>query len=105
MLATLVVALAFTATACAAGEAIEETAGSVAEQVQAGVEAVPVAANLACDADRRTLEVAIEAFTLMQDGPPTAEADLVGDYIREESPLFDLDPTGAIVPAPGSTCT
>ncbi len=98
-------ALAFTTSACAAGDAIEDTAGDVAEQVETGVAAVPVAATLSCDAERRTLEVAVEAYTLIEGGAPTTEADLVGDYLREESTLFDLDPAGTIVPAPGSTCT
>lgn len=97
--------LALAAGGCAAGEAIEDTAGDVAEQVETGVAAVPVAATLSCDTERRTLEVAIEAYTLLVGGAPPTEAGLVGDYIREESTLFDLDATGAIVPAPGSACT
>ncbi len=99
-------ALAGAVTSCATGEAIEETAGSVADQVQDGVQAVPVAAGLACDTDRQTLELALEAFEALTGAAPTAEADLVTQgLLREESARYDLDPAGAVVPAPGSGCS
>ncbi|MFN6121571.1 MAG: hypothetical protein ACK5CE_18330 [Actinomycetes bacterium] len=91
---------------CAAGEEIEETVGSVAEQVDEGLTAVPVANGVACDTDRQTFQLAIEAFTAMTGAPPAAEADLVTQgLLREESARYDLDPAGAIVPAPGSGCS
>lgn len=90
---------------CAAGEEIEETVGSVAEQVDEGLTAVPVANGVACDTDRQTFQLAIEAFTAMTGAPPAAEADLVTQgFLSTEVPGYDLDPTGSIVPAPGSNC-
>ena len=90
---------------CAAGEEIEETVGSIAEQVDDGLTAVPVANDLACGTDRQTFELAIEAFTAMTGAPPAAEADLVTQgFLSTEVPGYDLDPTGSIVPAPGSNC-
>ena len=91
---------------CAAGEEIEETVGSVAEQVDDGLTAVPVANDLACGTDRQTFELALQAFEAITGAAPTAEADLVTQgLLREESARYDLDPAGAIVPAPGSGCS
>ncbi len=90
---------------CGAGEAIGDTVGGVTGQVQNGIEAVPVVANLACDAERTTLQTAIEAFTLLEGAPPAAESDLVTEgYVKQLSALFDLDASGTLVPASGSTC-
>ncbi|MCB0998843.1 MAG: hypothetical protein KDB40_06045 [Acidimicrobiales bacterium] len=70
-----------------------------------GLTAVPVANGLACDTDRRTFELALEAFTAMTGAPPVVEADLVTQgFLRSEVVSYDLDPTGAIVPAAGSNC-
>lgn len=88
---------------CAAGEEIEETVGSVTEQVDDGLQAVPVANELSCDTERQMLELAVEAFTAFNGTTPT-EAQLVPEYLRAESSLYDLDPTGALVPATGSSC-
>lgn len=60
---------------------------------------------VACDTDRLTLETAIEAFVAMEGRPPTDEAELVGTFLRAESPSFDVAPDGTLIPAPGSTCT
>jgi hypothetical protein len=90
---------------CAAGDEIEQTVGSVTQQVDDGLTAVPAANGLACDTDRRTFELALEAFTAMTGAAPVAEADLVTQgFLRSEIVGYDLDPTGSIVPAPGSNC-
>ena len=92
--------------ACAAGEAIEETAGSVAEQIEDGVEAVPVANQAVCDIERTTLATAVDAYVAITGAAPMSEADLVTEGIlRTEVQAYDVDASGAIVPAPGSTCT
>ncbi len=91
---------------CAAGEAIEETVGSVTDQVQQGIEAVPVANETICDIERTTMMTAFDAFEALTGAAPTSEKDLVAQGIlRAEVPSYDLDATGAIVPAPGSSCT
>lgn len=97
--------LSFLGASCAAGEAIEETAGSVADQMQDGIEAVPVANVASCDIERTTLATAVEAFVALTGAAPATEADLVtGGLLRTEVQAYDLDPTGAIVSAPGSAC-
>lgn len=71
---------------------------------QQGIEAAKVATTQTCAQERATLDQAIEAYTLLEGAPPT-EAQLVPDYLVEQSRLYDLDPTGGLVPAPGSTCS
>jgi len=47
----------------------------------------------------------VEAFWAMNgDTRPPTEAELVGSFLREESPMFDLDPAGNVVPSAGSVC-
>ena len=71
--------------------------------VKPGITAIEQSSALACDADRMTLETAIETFTLLNAAPPTAESDLVPDWLSSESALYDLV-DGQIVPAPDSGC-
>ncbi len=98
--------LSVLAASCAAGEAIEETAGSVADQIEEGVAAVPVANQTTCEIERTTLATAFEAYAALTGAPPVSETDLVTQgLLRTEVQAYDLDATGAVVPAPGSTCT
>ncbi len=73
-------------------------------QVSAGIEQIEVASGAACDAERRTLETAVEAFELLEGAPPADEAAMVPDWLREPSELFDVI-DGEIVPGDGSPCT
>ena len=69
-----------------------------------GIVAVEQATTLMCQQDKATLLQAIEAYTLLEGAAPT-EAQLVPDYVREQSTFYDLDAAGSVVPAPTSTCT
>lgn len=75
-----------------------------AEVAEQGIAAAAEASALMCQQDKATLLQAIEAYTLLEGAPPQ-ESQLAPDYLREESTLYDLDATGAVVPAPGSTCS
>ena len=57
-----------------------------------------------CDADRKTLEVAQEAYRAM-NGPETnpTEADLAGEFMRHVSGLYDLV-DNEVAPAPDGPC-
>jgi hypothetical protein len=68
------------------------------------VTAIAASETLACSADARTLQAAIDTYTLLNGGPPASEAELVPDQLRSESPHYDVV-DGEIVPAPGSPCT
>lgn len=58
-----------------------------------------------CASDRRTMEVAVEAYTIANGSPPDIEADLVtAEMLSTVSPTFDLGPDAAVVPAPGGGC-
>jgi hypothetical protein len=58
-----------------------------------------------CNADRRTLEVAAEAYSAQFGEWPVDEKDLVATgMLRTVSPAYDLEADGAVVPAPGGGC-
>lgn len=93
------------AAACSGGDDGGPAAIAPIEQAEEGIEAAEQASGLACDADRRTLEVAVEAYTMMKGGAPVNEAVLVTDqFLREESALFDIAADGSVVAAAGSAC-
>jgi hypothetical protein len=71
--------------------------------VKPGITAIRESNALACDADLLALQSAMENFTVLNAGPPTAESDLVPDWLRAESELYDIV-DGVIVPATGSAC-
>jgi hypothetical protein len=96
--------LAGTATACADGAGGASDIRDPIDVAEVGVTAMAQADVMACQADHVTLETAIEAFTTLNGAPPASEAELVGDWLREPSTLWDLDAAGALVPAPGSGC-
>jgi len=54
----------------------------------------------ACNADKKTLEVAVEAYIAKNGGgafPPPDEADLIPDYLHSESTKYDV--VGGVVSA------
>ena len=53
-----------------------------------------------CNVQRRTIEVAIQAYDADKGVAPVSESDLVPDYMLVDSVGFDLV-SGAIVPVPG----
>lgn len=57
-----------------------------------------------CEAERNTLQVAVEAYTAQYGAPPASEEDLVGDFLREPIERFDLDGSAQIVVAAGGPC-
>jgi hypothetical protein len=63
------------------------------------------ASAMTCDADFKTLTIAVEAFTAMEGRAPLHEDELVGNFLREPSVVFDISPDGLVVPAAGSPCT
>ncbi len=76
------------------------------DQVQEGIEAVPVANQTVCDIERTTMQTAFDVFVALTGAAPKTETDLVTErLLRTEVTSYDLDAAGAIVPAPGSSCT
>ncbi|MEO6123891.1 MAG: hypothetical protein ABIR32_09280 [Ilumatobacteraceae bacterium] len=64
------------------------------------------AVSAACDTDRPSVELALQAYLVINGDGPVAEADLVtAGLLREESLLYDLAPGNLIVPSPGGGCT
>jgi prepilin-type N-terminal cleavage/methylation domain-containing protein len=50
----------------------------------------------ACDADRSTLEVAVEAYNAQYGNYPAAQSDLVPAFMRKESTKYTVGVGGAI---------
>jgi hypothetical protein len=71
--------------------------------VQEGLAAVDESKALACDSERRAVEIAVEAFEITEGRPPAGEGELVPDWLRQESDLFDVA-DGVVVPATDSPC-
>ena len=88
----------------AAGCGGGDTTAGPAVIVRPGITAMAQAQPLACGTDRGVLEQALDAYTMLEGHAPADEASLVPDYLREPSALFDVTPTGAVVPAPDSPC-
>ena len=97
---------AFVASAAALGLGVLAACGSNSPGevvVEPGITAIRESSALACDADLLSLQNAMEYFALLNAGPPTAESDLVPDWLRSESELYDIV-DGVVVPATGSDC-
>jgi len=71
--------------------------------VEPGITAIRQSDALACSSDLANLRLAIDAYSALNAAPPTVESDLVPDWLRAESALYDLV-DGQIVPAPESDC-
>ena len=125
--AGLAVVLGGSLAACAPGEAAEQIANDVSvvdgtvlscanepcePDAAAGDEGVVVqqvgiideTKSIACTTERANLEQVVEMFNVMEGRAPAAEVELIPDYLRSESTMFDLSPEGAVVAAPGSDC-
>ncbi len=59
---------------------------------------------VACVTERQQVQLAVDSFELLNGTLPASEAALVPDFLVLESSLFDITPTGEVVPAPGSGC-
>lgn len=59
---------------------------------------------VACLTELQTVELAVTSYELLEGAKPTTEAELIPNYLRAESELFDISPTGEVIPAPGSGC-
>ncbi len=51
----------------------------------------------ACDADAKSIEVALEAYYAKFNGWPSSEATLVPLFLRTTSAMHDLSPSGTFV--------
>ncbi len=69
-----------------------------------GADGVKDVSTSSCSAERYSIEQAVEAYIVLEGSAPTAEADLVPNYLRTESASMDLDSEGNVIAAPGSGC-
>lgn len=84
----------------------EDAGGSLGDAVQIAAEAPGDASGAACTVDRRTLELAADAYELLNGAAATSQQDLLdAQMILEPSPWFSMDADGDVVPTSGSPCT
>lgn len=88
---------------------VKEGAKAISEPTTVPGQTTPPDGNgnanaMACVTERQQVELAVESYDLLNGTLPTSEADLVPDYLRIESTLYDITPAGEVVPAPGSGC-
>ena len=116
-MAVVVLTTTMTATVLVAGcDTVKEGARAISTSTTAAVATAPGetqppapidtgnATSVTCTTERELFELAVTSYELLEGAPPATEAALVPDYLVSESSLFDLSPTGEIVPAPGSGC-
>lgn len=82
-----------------------DAVGSIGDAVEVAAGAPAQANAVACDVDRQTIEMAVDAFYATTGADPTSEQDLVDAGILQDVVLgWDLAADGSIVPAPGGAC-
>jgi len=83
-----------------------DATGSLGDAVQIAAEAPGEASAAACTVDRQTLELAADAYELLNRATATSQQDLLdAQMILEPSPWFSVDADGSVVPAPGGPCS
>lgn len=65
--------------------------------IEPGITAIAQASQLACSSDAATLRTALETYELLVGTPAPDESALVGEFLRQESDLWDVD-DGQLVP-------
>lgn len=60
--------------------------------------------GVACVTERQEIELAVTSYEILRGSLPVSEAELVPDFLKHESALFDITPTGEVVAVPGSGC-
>jgi hypothetical protein len=78
--------------------------GCPAQVVKEGAQSIPKVGQAQCVNEKDVFEKAVEAYTLLKGEAPKNEKAMVPDFLREESPYWNLDAKGNVVPAPGMGC-
>ena len=114
MLAAGATTLVISLSACADAEVAERISDDVdVVDVDVQQDAEPGATDpgivdqigaVACEAEFKTLSIAVEAFWAMEGRAPTSEDELVGTFLREPVSGYDISPTGEVVPATAGAC-
>ena len=76
-----------------------------AKAAKDGAADIERASSVQCVTEKNTLQNAIEYYGILENKVPVSEAEMIPDYLRIDSPYYDIDATGQIIPAPGSVCT
>ncbi len=78
--------------------------GGIAGALIAGAGGIDDASSASCDLNRQTLETAVLAFQAVNGVDPTTQDDLVGSFVVEAVPGFEIAAGGTVQPLPGGAC-
>ena len=92
------------ATAAPVTDADPSGGGGLGGAIQSGVDGIDAAGPLACDANRATLQVAVDAATMLDGTPPVSQDQLVGQYLVEPVPGYTIASDGTVQPVDGGPC-
>jgi len=82
-----------------------DAVGNISDAVEVAAGAPAQANAAACDIERQTIGLAVDAFYATTGADPTSEQDLVDAGILQDVMVgWDLAADGSIVPAPGGAC-
>jgi len=119
-IASIAIAAAVVVTLAACGGGEQKNSASTATTTFVETAAPPVATAAitegsgifgsaqaaACDTDRPNVELALEAYLVLNGDGPATESDLVAaGLLREESVRYDIGVGNVIVPSPTGGCT
>lgn len=80
--------------------------GGIGGAIEVAAGALGDADVAACSADLQTIQMAVDAYELLNGALPASEQDLVdAQLIREPSALFEISPDGTVVAPAGSPCS
>ena len=82
----------------------DSSGGGIAGALIAGAGGIDDATSASCDIDRQVLETAVLAFQAVNGADPTSQDELVGQFVVEPVPAFEIAPDGAVQPLPDGPC-
>ena len=92
------------ATAPATAVAGDSSGGGIAGALIAGAGGIDDAGSASCDINRQVLENAVLAFQAVNGADPTTQDELVGQFVVEPVPAFEIAPDATVQPVPGGPC-
>ena len=78
--------------------------GGIAGALVAGAGGIDDASSASCDINRQVLENAVLAFQAVNGADPTTQDELVGQFVVEPVPAFEIAPDGTVQPLPDGPC-
>ena len=82
----------------------DSSGGGVAGALIAGAGGIDDATSASCDINRQVLENAVLAFQAVNGADPTTQDELVGQFVVETVPAFEIAADATVQPLPDGPC-